>query len=79
MTWPSCPGWRSSSGLQFGHAQRAWDDVRKSSINFGGAFGLQFGHAKRAWDDISHLRMLTVRGLSFNSATPRGRGMTQVS
>ncbi len=61
--------------LQFGHAQRAWDDaVDPSSICDDPE--LQFGHAQRAWDDPRRTRARIPVARSFNSATPRGRGMT---
>ncbi len=62
--------------LQFGHAQRAWDDVPISSFPEGLACQLQFGHAQRAWDDTPANVVVPCIEISFNSATPRGRGMT---
>ncbi len=37
--------------LQFGHAQRAWDDNLGCGLCDCPGFRLQFGHAQRAWDD----------------------------
>ncbi len=62
--------------LQFGHAQRAWDDQKVVEIVTEAMQELQFGHAQRAWDDMMHQHVHGSRQVGFNSATPRGRGMT---
>ncbi len=41
----------SSVKLQFGHAQRAWDDIPAWLSEGEYVLRLQFGHAQRAWDD----------------------------
>ncbi len=77
MTLGAVATFRPPGRLQFGHAQRAWDDDGAEIVCQDPSIELQFGHAQRAWDDV----VVIVCGLRkmracFNSATPRGRGMT---
>ncbi len=59
--------------LQFGHAQRAWDD-EMARLNCSMRAGLlQFGHAQRAWDDLE-LSSGLARG-KYASIRPRPEGV----
>ncbi len=68
---------RAETSLQFGHAQRAWDDLVAIFKALQRSAMLQFGHAQRAWDDKAISNCHGLRQEGFNSATPRGRGMTR--
>ncbi len=46
LAWTMTRSW-----LQFGHAQRAWDDKAQMKGYKPQVMRLQFGHAQRAWDD----------------------------